>query len=469
MMYESSNKPDRYIPREPRKNYYYKCVEENFEVLEKVWDDRYQKTYGFWRPHTLDVIYDYLNCGDLHFGFARVKCEDCKKEYLLPFSCKRRAFCPSCHQRRVIEFGEFLYTEVLKAVPHRQWVFSIPKRLRIYFMYDRKLLAKLSRCAWKVLSKYLKNSSGDKNSVPGVVIAVQTFGDFLNFNPHLHLIATDGCFTSDGEFIKSVFPQGKDLEKAFQMEVLKMLKKEGKITQFIIDNMLSWGNTGFNVYCGDPIHHEEQESIEKLAQYIVRAPISQERMFYIPADKSNNDVNKIIYRGKNSGITQVFDALDWLARLVTHIPNKGEQFVRYYGFYSNKARGQRKKADADDKIPSIVDSGVSKKAFRKSWARLIQKVYNVDPLKCTYCNGKMRIISFVEDEENIKKILKHLNLWEIQNHDPPENYKIPPEYKYLIEKNMVSFGGKEKIDNSNIDSFPDYDICDPMPNYEEWF
>ncbi|MDD3890619.1 MAG: transposase zinc-binding domain-containing protein, partial [Syntrophomonadaceae bacterium] len=79
-----------------------------------------------------------------HLGFARVKCDDCQHEYLLPFSCKRRYFCPSCHQKRVLEFGEFLYTEVLKQVPHRQWVFSIPKRLRRYFMYDRGLLPKLS-------------------------------------------------------------------------------------------------------------------------------------------------------------------------------------------------------------------------------------------------------------------------------------------------------------------------------------
>jgi hypothetical protein len=149
---------------------------------------------------------------------------------------------------------------------------------------------------------------------------------------------------------------------------------------------------------------------------------------------------------------------------------------------------------------------------------------NVDPLKCTYCNGKMRIISFIEDEENIKKILKHLNLWEVQNHDPPENYKIPDEYKqgssfcgsfnshkmletviqrpadikhfekvfvmsaresdkYLIEKNIVSFGNKldtnidksktyaknnSEIYNDDFDSFPDYDTCDPMPNYDEW-
>ena len=82
----------------------------------------------------MDVIHRYLDCGDLHFGFARVKCEDCGHEYLLAYSCKRRHFCPSCHQKRVAESGEWLCEEVLKYVPHRQWVFSIPKRLRIYFM-----------------------------------------------------------------------------------------------------------------------------------------------------------------------------------------------------------------------------------------------------------------------------------------------------------------------------------------------
>jgi hypothetical protein len=141
----------------------------------------------------MDVIYNYLDCGDLHFGFARVRCDSCGHEYLLPFSCKRRHFCPSCHQKRVVEFGEWLYGEVLKQVPHRQWVFSIPKRLRIYFLYDRRLLARLSQCAWKVLSAYLKQGASLDDASPGAVIAVQTFGDYQNFNPHLHIIATDGC------------------------------------------------------------------------------------------------------------------------------------------------------------------------------------------------------------------------------------------------------------------------------------
>ncbi len=77
--------------------------------------------------------------------------------------------------------------------------------------------------------------------------------------------------------------------------------------------------------------------------------------------------------------------MDWLAQLVTHIPNKGESAgggLRYYGFYSNKSRGLRKKAGTDDQVPALIDSDTSRKAFRKNWAQLIQKIYNVDPLLC---------------------------------------------------------------------------------------
>jgi len=63
--------------------------------------------------------------------------------------------------------------------------------LRIYFLYDQKLLAKLSVCAWKVINPYLKSTVPDTDAVPGASIAVQTYGDFLNFNPHLHAIVSD--------------------------------------------------------------------------------------------------------------------------------------------------------------------------------------------------------------------------------------------------------------------------------------
>jgi hypothetical protein len=96
---------DVYQPRNPKASAYYRCVEDHFEHLEAFWDERYQRRFGFWRPYVMDVIQCCMDCGDLNFGFARVKCEDSGHEYLLAFSCKRRRFCPSCHPPALPDIG----------------------------------------------------------------------------------------------------------------------------------------------------------------------------------------------------------------------------------------------------------------------------------------------------------------------------------------------------------------------------
>ena len=100
----------------------------------------------------------------------------------------------------MVEYSEWLLGNVLKEVPHRQWIFSIPKRLRTYFLYDRKLLSKLSKCGWNVIRAYHKSAALDDNATPGASIAVDTYGDFMNFNPQIHAIVPDGCFLEDGDF-----------------------------------------------------------------------------------------------------------------------------------------------------------------------------------------------------------------------------------------------------------------------------
>ena len=69
-----------------------------FETFKRVYEERFERAYGFYRPYLRSVIYRYLDCGVLRNGFARVRCGECGHEYLLAFSCKRRHFCPSCHQ-----------------------------------------------------------------------------------------------------------------------------------------------------------------------------------------------------------------------------------------------------------------------------------------------------------------------------------------------------------------------------------
>ncbi|HDR15672.1 MAG TPA: IS91 family transposase, partial [Desulfobacteraceae bacterium] len=181
--------------------------------------------YGFFRPYVRSVIYRFLDYGILHNGFARVRCGECGHEYLLAFSCKRRHFCPSCHQKRVMEFGEWLCKEVLKAVPHRHFVFSIPKILRRYFLYDRKLLSELSHCAWETLKEFFQEivPVPEEDAVSGAVVAIHSFGDFLGWHHHLHILCTDGCFYGSGMFRVAPLFELKHLEAIFRHKVFKML------------------------------------------------------------------------------------------------------------------------------------------------------------------------------------------------------------------------------------------------------
>jgi hypothetical protein len=92
------------------------------------------------------------------------------------------------------------------------------------------------------------------------------------------------------------------------------------------------------------------------------------------------------------------------------------------------ARGKGKKNEQDELIPSIMEPDGSSGEYKRNWARLIQKIYEVDPLTCSKCSGKMKVISVIEDEEVIKKILKHLGLWDIKARPPPKATAIPPDF-----------------------------------------
>jgi hypothetical protein len=117
-----------------------------------------------------------------------------------------------------------------------------------------------------------------------------------------------------------------------------------------------------------------------------------------------------------------------VAQLSTHIPARGEQMARYYGYYSNKSRGVRKKEERDDEVAALIENDLSPKTFKRNWARLIQKVYNADPLVCPKCQGRMRIVSFIEQPEVIEKILRHLHLWAPKIHGlPPSKPDYIPE------------------------------------------
>ena len=165
----------------------------------------------------------------------------------------------------------------------------------------------------------------------------------------------------------------------------------------------------------------ERKDMERLAQYISRNPFSVEKMWATepgPASASGS----ILYRsGMNKKIGrnfEVFTPCDFIAAITQHIPDKSFQLVRYYGWYSNKMRGRRAK-QADEEVQTegdaveVIDVSAHepRRIPSKKWRELIKKVWEADPLRCPKCSREMRIVSLIDEEDVIERILRHLGLW----------------------------------------------------------
>ena len=166
-----------------------------------------------------------------------------------------------------------------------------------------------------------------------------------------------------------------------------------------------------------------------LAAYMLRAPFSLEKTTYDP--KSGT----ILYRSKLHATLkrnfQVMPGVEWLALLCRHIPDRHEHLVRYYGRYSSRTRG------AAREHPEIVERDVesespARQAAKAAWAKLIRKVYEVDPLLCPKCGAPMRVIALIQDPTVIERILSWLGLWEplgVSAPPPPaERASLPLTY-----------------------------------------
>ncbi len=272
-----------------------------------------------------------------------------------------------------------------------------------------------------------------------MVAGIQTFGELINFHPHIHAIATDGVFTPDGTFLCLPRIDKQLLLDVWQDKVFELFVKAGKIDQETVDQMRCWPHSGFSVDNSVYLAPHDIAGLRRLAEYILRCPFSLARVVRLTDDGS------VIYRaekdhcrrfpGPASGDLrggpkrnfQVFSALDFLAEVTQHIPDKGEHLVRYFGWYSHRQRGIRKKArqagEAESDNLSIDRSAVDAQQSAahgaapgsiSTWAMLIKRVYEVDPLECPCCGGQMKIVSFIErcQAEVIERILRHCGLWE---------------------------------------------------------
>jgi len=397
-----------YAARRPTETDLYRLVFNYRESFEQVWEELFEHEYGALRREVLDAFDKYLDCGILLHGAARAVCPKCKHSILIAHSCKRRCLCPSCDAKRSLVFAENLVSNILLPYPQRHVVFTIPKRLRCYFKFDRHLLSHIYSAAWGAWSEYVHEET-TRESQTGMISALHTAGDLLSHHPHLHTIVLSGSVDEARVFHE--LPSTLDTERIcelFQDRVFEALSREGLIDEDTVTNMKSWEHSGFSVYASEPISPDDKDSLLFLARYLKRCPVSCERMEIDESDKESPAVKYSSYRdGKIS--TRTFTPLQFLAELSQHIPYTWEQTTRFFGLYSARTRGAAKKhAPRESLSQSERESPTQKVSV--NWARGIKRIFNVDPLVCPRCGETMKIKAFLQDSKEIERICKNLGL-----------------------------------------------------------
>jgi hypothetical protein len=332
-----------YKPRDPRKTSLFRLFDSLYERVKGAWEERFERSYGFWRGLVDEVVEGYLACGLWQGGFARVRCRRCPEEFLVAFSCKRRGLCPSCGAKRATELAAFLQDEVVEQVGHAQWVFTIPKMLRIYFLHHRELLGALSRAGYETVKELMAAAVEEKGFRPGMVSVVQTFGEGAKFHPHLHALCSRGGWTASGEWIPLPYVDEAAAERLFRHKGLALLRRRGLLSQERIELLDSWRRSGFSVHNRVVVHPRDQREFFALVRYMMRPAVSLVRLHFTPGSKEVLYVPKAGHDGSEPAEGERIDAMEFVARVLVQIPAPKRHLVRYYGAYSNAARGSARR------------------------------------------------------------------------------------------------------------------------------
>jgi ribosomal protein S27E len=216
----------RYTRHRPERTLLYQVVREYYPAF-----TAHLAAQGTVLPSYVEREFEeYLKCGRLEHGFLRVRCESCHAEQLVAFSCKRRAFCPSCGARRMTESAALLVDEVFPRQPIRQWVMSFPYPLRFLFARRPEVMGRVLGIVYRCIATQLIKKAGfsRKTAQTGAVTLVQRFGSALNLNVHFHMLFLDGVYVErhDGSlrfrWVKA--PTGAELARLTQALALRIAR-----------------------------------------------------------------------------------------------------------------------------------------------------------------------------------------------------------------------------------------------------
>ena len=338
------------------------------------------------------AAYSIMRCKSGELGRSISICEDCGHQEIHNNSCRNRS-CPGCQAVLKEVWIDSRKSEVIGA-SYFHVVFTVPFELNSIIITNQKLLYSLMH---RTVSKTLLELSADKKylgATPGIIQVLHTWGQELNFHPHIHCIITGAGLTSSNQFQKGrdkFFIPVTVLSRKFRGIFLSELQSlyKNNILAFCgntlpLRNSFEWSEFRNSLYHKEWIPHIKEtfngfgNAIEYLGRYTHRIAISNSRIVEV-TDNYVSFTAKDYRTGESKLIT--IDGVEFIHRFLTHVLPSGFQKIRNCGFLNNRYKSKNLKL-----ISKLTGRQLFKSIYNGlKMDELLKAVWDVNVHLCPAC------------------------------------------------------------------------------------
>ena len=361
-------------------------------VLQQIFTDYYEEIEYTLHPRKTEMenIDKMIHCGDPSFGGAMYGCPQCGKLKFVPFRCHSR-FCPTCGNKYAMERTTSMSFKLVN-VTHRHCVFTIDKSLREFFLKDRSLLDCLFHSANSVITRMFYKMNKSKNFTPGFIMVLHTFGRDLKWNPHIHCLISEGGYSDDGFWRNVKHFDYTFLRNAFRTALLnEMESKIGSSFKKVKAKCYREHQQGFYVYA-KPNLCDPRIVVKYIGRYLGRPVIATSRI-----DKYDGEMVTFHYNRHEDEqyIEETIPAMEFIQRLIRHIPEKHFKMIRYGGIYARHREIDSKLYRAISKSKHHIYHSFNQ------WRTAILSSFGYDPLVCPDCQHRMEFLELYFNHQRV--------------------------------------------------------------------
>lgn len=370
-------------------------------ILQSIFTDYYEHIRYELHPRfsVIENVEKMIHCGDSSYGGAFFACPHCGNLKFVPFRCKSR-FCPTCGNK-YNQMRSLHMSSKLISCTHRHCVFTIPEELRSFFLNDRKLLNVLFHSVRDVVLRMFSNINKHENFTPGFICVLHTFGRDLKWNPHIHTLISEGGAGNSFPWRTVKHFDYRFLRQSFRKVLLEQLSNhlDNSFTK-LKNELYKKYPDGFYVRA-KPNLCTPDITIKYISRYLGRPVIATSRI-----DNYDGDFVTFHYtrHEDNKTVSERIPALDFIKRLIVHIPEKHFKMLRYYGIYAKHHKQEKV-------LRRCISKEKSRYLLRHSdWRTSILLSFGYDPLRCPECGTSMLVLEVYHKKtalfEEYRKIMR---------------------------------------------------------------